>query len=112
MILDTHKEIGYLKELGFDEKKAEGIVQLHLKNGEYLATKEDIAQLERVTKADLFATKTELKTDIAQLESKIEKIETKIDTNNKWVMALLLTIFTVLLSEGIGIIIILLSKNP
>jgi hypothetical protein len=52
MILDTHKEIIHLKELGFDEKKAEGIVQLHVKTSEQLATKADIAHLEDIMKFD------------------------------------------------------------
>jgi len=90
MILETHKKyyIEHLKEMGAKPELAQAIIELHIESGEHLATK----------------------ADIAQLESKIEKIETKIDTNNKWVMAILSTVFTVLLSEGIGIIIILLSK--
>jgi hypothetical protein len=101
MILETHKKyyIEHLKVMGATPELAEAIIELHIEGGENLATKADIIHFENATKAD-----------IAQLGSKIEKIETKIDTNNKWVMAVLSTILTVLLSEGIGIIIILLSK--
>jgi hypothetical protein len=73
MILDTHKEIEHLKELGATQKLAEGIVQLHTKSDDHLSTK-----------ADLVATKVDLKTDITRLESKIDtieiKLESKIDT--------------------------------
>lgn len=49
--LDTHRAINVLKEHGFDEKNAEGIVEvLKAQNVEHLATKEDVLAL----KADLF----------------------------------------------------------
>lgn len=90
MILEAHKKyyIEHLKELGFDEKKAEGIIELHIESGSNLVTKED------------------LKSDINRLESKIGKIETNIN----WLIAISLANFTVLLSGIIGVITMLLSK--
>jgi hypothetical protein len=76
MMLDTHKEIQRLVDLGFDQVKAEAIVSLHLRSDEHLATK-----------ADLLQVKTELSGEIKALQR-----------DNLFDRAILLLIFAIVLT--------------
>lgn len=85
MILESHKKyyIEHLKEMGAKQELAQAIIELHIENGEQLATKHDLKDA-----------KNELKGDITRLESKIGSIE----TNIRWLIGITLIVAGILLT--------------
>jgi seryl-tRNA synthetase len=100
MILESHKKyyIEHLKEKGAKQELAEAIIELHIENGEHLATKADIIHLENVTKADINRLESATKADIARLESTTKAEMGNIQINIKWLIAISLATLTILLT--------------
>lgn len=87
--IDTHTIVEELITANVPKKQAEVFVKRFVIKEELDTVEKEHSEL--ATKADLLATKAELKTDITHLETKME-------TNNKWVMGLLLTLLAAVLA--------------
>ena len=116
-ILNTHAVVKKFTQHGFTEEHAELIVDAINDQNDQLATKNDLAILKTELKTDINELKVELKADITalktdiynlelKLESKIEheisevKSEIKaINTNIKWIIAIVLLIVGILVKS-------------
>ena len=75
---DTHAAVTALREAGFDERQAEGVVAT-VRDAvvEGVATRADVGRIESqmATKADV----AEVKADVGRLEGKIERVESRVE---------------------------------
>lgn len=100
--VDTHQLIKNFIASGTTEKQAEIFI-----DAATIIVKEEIDYLKKdysnlATKDDLFEIKTELKNDISNLEHGILEIKSEIksiNTNIKWIMAIILLIAGILLKN-------------
>jgi len=104
--IDTHQLIKDLIEGGLAEKPSEilGKAFFSSSNVESFASKEQFAHLEKEQsdiKTDLTVIKQTMatKSDISKLENKMDILETKMDINMKWIMAIGALIVGLLLKD-------------
>ncbi len=85
---DTHAAVTALREAGFDERQAEGVVATVRDSvAEGVATRADAARLEgrvehiedkMATKADLAEVKAELKADVAEVKADVAEVKAEL----------------------------------
>jgi len=116
--LDTHKAIERIIATGISKESAEAIVESVNTKNDDVATKadiyelrtelkSDISKLEQATKAEISELRTEVKTEISELrtevKAEISELRTEvtaINTNVKWLMAIVLALVGLLLRNS------------
>lgn len=119
MMLHTHKGIKRLVEAGLDQKIAEAIIDFRTEHDENIVTKKDLALIEQKLSSSLIifeqnirsqlqSSENNLRSDIKEFRSDFQKeiSEARGDikslrTGASWNMAIVIAIFTILLTSVI-----------